>query len=257
MLLMKEKGKTIPGLPLSPQRSSHARSGEKSGIVMYHKSTMKGYNNFSKEKVKSIRPTVSSDGSRSTTCSDPLMLGVWESPKDIPPIELNSSLHSSGRYWDHLSSYAFKRAAMTFPSWDVSWPQQNHVRKTLFIERLKELYPGRWDAVWVLSKVGANIRQRRVRMRNNFKKFNRKENAPLPPGLALRSWNAIYESLSNPKYQEKSDKCKVAAEERSKKKPFSHKLGPRGVAGLVQKFVSLRHQTSNLQYDASLAFVLW
>jgi hypothetical protein len=55
--------------------------------------------------------------------------------------------------------------------------------------------------------VGANIRQRRVRMRNNFKKINRKENAPLPAGLALGSWNAIYDSLSNPKYQEISDNC--------------------------------------------------
>jgi hypothetical protein len=210
---------------------------------------MKEFNNISKGKVKSIQPAVSSDGSGSTTCFDPLMLGVWESPKDIPPIELNSSLHPTGRYWDHLSNYAFKRAAMTFPSWDVSWPKQNQVRKTLFIERLKELYPGRWDAFWVLCKVGANIRQKRVRMRNNFRKFNRKENAPLPPGLALRSWNAIYESLSNPKYQEISDKCKVAAEERSRRKAFPHKLGPRGVVGLLQKFVSLRHKTSSLPYD--------
>jgi hypothetical protein len=37
-------------------------------------------------------------------------------------------------------------------------------------------------------------------MRNNFKKFNRKENASKPPSLAMGSWNAIYNSLSNPKY---------------------------------------------------------
>jgi hypothetical protein len=42
--------------------------------------------------------------------------------------------------------------------------------------------------------------------------------------------------LSNPQYQELSDKCKV---ECSRKKPFSHKLGPKGVAGLLHKFVSL------------------
>ena len=106
------------------------------------------------------------------------------------------------------------------------------------MERLKELYPRGWDTVWIMQKVGGNIRQRRVRMRNNFKRFNRKENAPVPPGFALDSWNAIYDQLSNPKYQEKADKCKMVAEERSRKKAFSHKLGPKGVAGLITKFVS-------------------
>jgi hypothetical protein len=91
----------------------------------------------------------------------------------------------------------------------------------------------------VLCKVGANIRQRRVRMRNNFRKFNKKENAPLPGGLALSSWDAVYDSLSNPKYQEISDKCKMAAEERSKRKTFSYKLGPKGVVGLLQKYVRM------------------
>jgi hypothetical protein len=75
-------------------------------------------------------------------------------------------------------------------------------------------------------------------MRNNFKEFNKKDHAPLPPRLAVGSWNSIYNSLSNPQYQELSDKCKVVAIERSRKKPFSHKLGPKGVAGLVQKYVS-------------------
>ena len=75
-------------------------------------------------------------------------------------------------------------------------------------------------------------------MRNNFKKFNKKEHAPLPPGLAVGSWNPIYNSLSNPQDQELSDKYKVVAVEQSRKKPFSHKLGPKGVAGLVHKYVS-------------------
>jgi hypothetical protein len=199
---------------------------------------VKQVSNFSKGKGNPHPPDVSSDVSGTTICSDPLLLGMWEKPTDIPAVELNSSRHPTGRYWEHMSNFAFKRAAMTFPTWDLPWPKHNRVRKTLFIERLKELYPGGWDAYWVLCKVGANIRQRRVRMRNNFKKINRKENAPLPAGLALGSWNAIYDSLSNPKYQEISDKCKVAAEEQSKKKTFSHKLGPKGVAGLIQKFVS-------------------
>jgi hypothetical protein len=33
-----------------------------------------------------------------------------------------------------------------------------------------------------------------------FRKFNRQENAPVPVGLAMDSWNAIYNQLSNPKY---------------------------------------------------------
>jgi hypothetical protein len=50
-------------------------------------------------------------------------------------------------------------------------------------------------------------------MRNNFKKFNGKEKAPLPPGLAVGSWKAIYDLLLNPIYQEIFDKCKMVAEE--------------------------------------------
>jgi hypothetical protein len=138
-----------------------------------------------------------------------------------------------------MSRFAFSRAALTFPNWVIPWPRQSPITKTLFMERLKDIYPGGWDPFWVLSRIGANIRQRRVRMRNNFKKFNRKEHASIPPGLAVGSWNCIYDSLSNPQYQELSDKCKV---ECSRKKPFSHKLGPKGVAGLLHKFVSLHNR---------------
>ena len=66
-LLLKEKGKTISGLPPSPQGSLHGRTSDNSGIVVYHLSTVKEFNNLSKGKVKSIRPAVSSDGSGSTT----------------------------------------------------------------------------------------------------------------------------------------------------------------------------------------------
>jgi hypothetical protein len=237
-LLHRNKAQMPCGLPPSLEGTQCGQTSFKSTVTTFDLSKVKQVSKLSNGKVNHTPAVVSSDASGSITCSDPLLLGVWEKPTDIPPIELNSSRHPTGRYWEHLSNYAFKRAAMTFPTWNLSWPKQSRVRKTLFIKRLKELYPGGWDSYWMLCKVGANIRQRRVRMRNNFRKFNRKENAPLPAGLALDSWNAIYDSLSHPKYKETSGKCKVATEERSRRKSFSHKLGPKGVARLIQRFVS-------------------
>jgi hypothetical protein len=228
------------GAESSPRESYKGVGSSKHKVDEMNQGKLKQVSGLSLKKVKNapLRPTVSSDALGSTCCADPLFLGVWGVPKDIPPLELNARLRPSGRYWEHLSHFAFSRAAMTFPNWDIPWPRQNPVTKTLFMERLKEIYSGGWDPVWVLSKIGANIRQRRIRMRNNFKKYTKKESAPIPPGLAVESWNSIYDSLSNPQYQEVSDKCKVAADERSTKKPFSHKLGPKGVAGLIQRYVS-------------------
>ena len=90
-----------------------------------------------------------------------------------------------------------------------------------------------------MQMIGSNIRERRVRLRKSFARAPSKNSVPVVGGVTLESWNAIYDSLSNPQYQAKSDKCKVAADERTKRKGFTHKLGPRGVQGFVNVFVSL------------------
>jgi hypothetical protein len=123
-------------------------------MIAFDPSKVKQVSNLLKRKINSTPLIVLSDNSGCTSCSDPLMSRVWESPKDIPPVVLNSSCHPTGRYWEYLSNYAFKRAAMTFPNWNVPWPKQNRIRKILFIERLIELYLVGWDSYWVLYKVG-------------------------------------------------------------------------------------------------------
>jgi hypothetical protein len=124
-LLVGKFGKNGAGFPPSPEGSNRGRSNYKSGDIGSDKSMVKQVSNLSMRKVSPTPPAMSSDASGSTTCCDPLLLGVWEKPKDIPPVELNSSCQLTGHYWEHLSNYAFKRAAMTFPTWNLSWPKQN------------------------------------------------------------------------------------------------------------------------------------
>ncbi|KAG0596401.1 hypothetical protein M758_UG250600 [Ceratodon purpureus] len=88
-----------------------------------------------------------------------------------------------------------------------------------------------------MQMIGDNIRERRVRLRRAFAKADHKNSVHVAGGVTLDSWNAMFDSLSNPKYQTKSDKCKVAADERTRKKGFTHKLGSKGVQGLVRIFV--------------------
>jgi hypothetical protein len=155
-LLLAKMPSSVPRLPPSPQGSYLDCTSSKSAIIDFDSSKVKQVSNLSKRKENPTTLAVSSDNLGSTSCSDPLMLGVWKSPKDIPPLELNSSRHPTRRYWEHLSNYAFKKATMKFPSWDIPWPKHNRVRKILFIEKLKELYLRGWNSYWVLCKVGGN-----------------------------------------------------------------------------------------------------
>ena len=71
-----------------------------------------------------------------------------------------------------------------------------------------------------------------------MKKNNCKQLTPIAHGLTIRAWNNIWASISNKVYQEKSNKCKVAADARTNRIGFTHKLGAMGVAGLIKLFVS-------------------
>lgn len=188
---------------------------------------------------------LSSDSSNPVACpspsgsilySDLASLGTWDIVTDVPPCQVNSMAHPVGDFWRHMKNFAFERAAYTFP-WHVDWSQQDPLTKLKFKLRLKKLYPGDWDDSYVMQMVGNNIRERRVRLRRTFARAPNKNSVPVAGGVSLESWNEIYNSLTNPKYQSKSDKCKVAADERTRRKGFTHKLGPRGVQGLVTVFV--------------------
>ena len=91
-----EKGKG-PKVVMSPQESQKHSRSRVHGVHM-NLSSVKEVSAACKKKVTSAPPTVSSDASGSTNCSDPLLLGVWEAPKDIPAIEMNSLCRPTGWY---------------------------------------------------------------------------------------------------------------------------------------------------------------
>lgn len=170
--------------------------------------------------------------------SDPHSIGIWDTVKDVPPCEVNSVGHPIGQFWEHMQSYTYDRAPWLF-EWDIPWPQQPKEMKRNFANRICSLYPGKYEIDYVLEDVGANIRQRRQRTRNHMKKNGCKQFTPIAHGLTVKSWNNIWASLSNPTYQGKSNKCKIAAEARTKRIGYTHRLGAMGVEGLIKKFVSL------------------
>ena len=147
--------------------------------------------------------------------SGPAFVGTWDVVRDVPLCEVNSMAQPVGQFWRHMKDFAFERAAYTFP-WHLDWSQQDPLTKLRFKMRLKKLYPGDWDDAYVMQLIGNNIRERRGRLRKTFARANHKNSVPVAGGVTLDSWNAINDSLSNPKFQAKFDKCKVAADERTR-----------------------------------------
>ncbi|KAG0574672.1 hypothetical protein KC19_VG282100 [Ceratodon purpureus] len=145
--------------------------------------------------------------------------------------------HPVGAFWRHMKNFSFERAAYTVP-WHLDWSQHDTLTKLKIKLRLKKLYSGDWNDSYDMQMVGNNIWERRVRLRRSFARAQHKNLVPIGGGVTLDSWNAIFNSLSNPEYLSKSVKCKVAADERSRKRGFTHKLGRRGVQGLVSVFMS-------------------
>lgn len=237
--LQDQKNKITMKRSTSPQESSKAHKSKAKNIkdpvkVKQVGGGKRGGRDLSSD---SSTPVACPSASGSMMFSDPLSLGTWDIIRDVPPCQVNNMAHPIGQYWKHMKNFAFERAAFTFP-WHVDWSQQDSLTKVRFKLRLKKLYPGDWDEAYVMQMIGNNIRERRVRLRRTFARALNKNSVPVAGGVTIESWNAIFESLSNPKYQAKSDKCKVAANERTMRKGFTHKLGPRGVQGLVTTFVS-------------------
>ena len=65
--------------------------------------------------------------------------------------------------------------------------------------------------------------------RNGSKAFS-----PVAHGLTRESLDLIWLSITNQKYVDKSNKCKWVVYVRMKRMSFTHKLGPRGVAGFIK-----------------------
>lgn len=139
-----------------------------------------------------------------------------------------------------MQSYTHDRAPWLF-EWDLPWTRQSKLVKRNFANRVQLLYPGNYHMDFVLEDVATNIRQRRQRIRKHMIKHNSKIHTPIQHGLTITSWNNIWASITNPEYQEKSQKCKVAANARTERMGFTHRLSLLGVAGLIGLFVSCRN----------------
>jgi hypothetical protein len=137
-----------------------------------------------------------------------------------------------------MSAFAFERSSWIFP-WHINWMSQDGDLKRRFLKSLRQLYPRQWCNKYVMKQVGNNLKEKRVQLRQSFRNARSKECVPCSDGCSLESWNFIFESLSNANLQAKMEKCKVAAEARTERLKFTHKLGRRGVGGLVAKFVSI------------------
>lgn len=236
--LQEQKNKLTMKSTVSPRESSKGQRSKSEIPITMKIKEVGGKNGKGRgASSDSSNPVACSSPSGSILFSDPSVLGTWDVIRDVPPCEINSAVQPVGQFWKHMKNFAFERAAYTFP-WHLDWSQQDPLTKVRFKLRLKKLYPGDWDDTYVMHMIGSNIRERRVRLRKSFARAHHKNSVPVAGGVTLDSWNAIFDSLSNPKYQSKSDKCKVATDERTRRKGFTHKLGPRGVQGLVNVFVS-------------------
>jgi hypothetical protein len=163
----------------------------------------------------------------------------WAAVRDVPPLEVNRLGEPTGAFWDHMQPYVFDRGASTFP-WHVNWNQQDPELKARFLLRLRELYPGPWEAKAMLIHLGNNLRERRNRLKKRFKIFSNPRAVTRPKGCTMESWDQIFKDLKDPKKKEKSELCKLKAEERIANggSPFTHRTGRGGYRGIVAKFVS-------------------
>lgn len=130
-----------------------------------------------KVKSDSVDSPTASLPAKSHIISDPHAIGIWDTVRDVPPCEVNSEGVPVGRFWEHMQRYTHDRAPWLF-EWDVPWPQQPKELKRAFANRVRSLYPGKYEMDYVLEDVATNIRQKRQRTRNHMKKMDAKNLHP-------------------------------------------------------------------------------
>lgn len=164
----------------------------------------------------------------------------WAAVQDVPPLEITRLGSPCGPFWDHMRPFLYDRGAYVFP-WHLNWNEQCPELKARFIYRLRQLYPGAWEAKEVLAQLGNSLRERRNRLKKRFKIYSNPKAVPRPKGCTLESWEQIYRDLRDPKKMAKASLCKVKADERVALAvyPFSHRCGRGGYRAIVARFVSL------------------
>jgi hypothetical protein len=181
----------------------------------------------------------SQSGPKATDRNDPLG-PEWAALHDVPPVEINRLGEPTGAFWEHMQPYVFDRGAYIFP-WDVDWNKQSEDLKSMFILRVRELYPGPWESKGVMALVGNNLRERRNRLKKRFRICSNPKAVSRPRGCSVQSWEEILKTMRDPKKKAKSDLCKLKADQRLAANPFSHRTGRGGYKRIIVKFVSGSH----------------
>ena len=84
----------------TPGESLRGDGSSKRGSQVKELAKVKQVSGLANSKVThaAVHPSVSSDASKTTSFADPLLLGVWPVPKEIPPVELNVHLRPTGQF---------------------------------------------------------------------------------------------------------------------------------------------------------------
>ena len=163
---------------------------------------------------------------------------TWGKAGDVPPFEVNSLAAPTGEFADHMKQYAFDQGSKEFP-WHVNWNRQCPELKARFTMRLRKVYPGPWESKTILTAVGANLRERRCRLKKKFETYKNWRTVPRPTGCTAYSFQKIYELTKDAKINRKAELCRSAANKRMKEVGYSHKCGPSGLKGMSDRFVSV------------------
>jgi hypothetical protein len=223
---------------LQAAQERYMAGGETSGGARYHAGMGKS-GKWKGDMGKNHRHSLSViEAGKMVEKADPLGWG-WMTVRDVPPVEINRLGEPTGAFWEHMQPFLFDRGACVFP-WDVNWNRQDPELKSRFLFRLRQLYPGPWEAKVVLTELGNNLREKRNRLKRKFRKYSNRKAVTRPKGCTLQSWEQIYQDLRDPKKKEKSDLCKRKADERVAMggSPFTHRTGRGGYRAIIAKFVS-------------------
>ena len=186
---------------------------------------------------------------------DSVTPATWGTAGEIPPFEVNTLAAPTGDFADHMKQYAFDQGSKEFP-WHVNWNRQCPELKARFTMRLRKVYPGPWESKTILTAVGANLRERRCRLKKKFETYKNWRTVPRPTGCTAYSFQKIYELTKDAKINRKAELCRSAANKRMKEVGYSHKCGPTGLKGLSDRFVSVFFNVFNV-FVFSLFLVHW
>jgi hypothetical protein len=136
-----------------------------------------------------------------------------------------------------MKKRVFDEASYKFP-WHVEWNRQDEYLKGRFLLRQRMLFPGHWSDKFVMHEVGVNLKEKRTRLRKEFREKKDPKMVVMPAGCTKESFLRIWEDMKDPIKAAKSLKCKRAADLRMQTIGCRHRCGRGGYGGIIEKFVS-------------------